>query len=359
MVDEVFSSLVRRSCAPATTNCQQPFPLNVHKLHSFPASTSSNRPRALPDPAAPALTPARPLHTVVGSDCPHRLLVIQPEHKSGPVSWPYVPSECKLEEAVSLVGSIQGWQAPHTRVDAVRKVNNQTFFGTGKTAELKSVVRGLGEELTGVFINTPHLTPAQHRRLKGVFRKEVFDRFGIVLRIFKERAQTREAKLQVELAEVPYTYNRLFGDTEEWGRGRVAEIAGETPLASRKYAMRRRLKRLREELEEIRAKRRNQRQSRVKRSATPTVAVVGYTNAGKTTLIKALSCDITMSPQDMLFATLDSTLHAGKLPCGLPVLYVDTIGFIADLPVELVESFAATLEDSIAAVSAVRSSCMH
>ena len=88
----------------------------------------------------------------------------------------------------------------------------------------------------------------------------------------------------------------------------------------------------------------------------PTVAVVGYTNAGKTTLIKALSQDEAMAPKDMLFATLDSTLHGGKLPCGLPVLYVDTIGFISDLPPELVESFSATLEDSIAAVR--RTPCM-
>lgn len=274
-------------------------------------------------------------------------MVIQPVHKPGP--YPYVPAESRLEEAESLVHSIEGWEVPHKRVDAVRKVHNQSFFGTGKTAELKCVVRQLGEELTGVFINTPTLTPTQHQTLQRLFRKEVFDRFGIVLRIFKERAQTREAKLQVELAEIPYTYNKLFGDAEERGRGH--DVAGETPMVSRKLAMKKRLRRLQEELRDIRTKRRNLRENRAKRSATPTVAVVGYTNAGKTTLIKALTQDATMTPKDMLFATLDSTLHAGKLPCGLPVLYVDTIGFVSELPVELVESFAATLEDSISAVS--------
>ena len=276
--------------------------------------------------------------------------MIQPEHKTGPVSHPYVPAECRLEEAVSLVRSIEGWEVPRVRVDGVRKIHNQTYFGTGKTAELKSAVRQLAGELTGVFINTPTLTPIQHRTLERVFRKEVYDRFGIVLHIFKERAHTREAKAQVELAEIPYKFNKMFGGLEEGGRGH-AEAIGETPMASRKFAMKRRLRQLEEELRDIRAKRKNLRESRAKRSSIPTVAVVGYTNAGKTTLIKALSHDITMVPKDMLFATLDSTFHGGKLPCGLPVLYVDTIGFISELPVELIESFAATLEDSIAAVS--------
>lgn len=278
-------------------------------------------------------------------------MVIQPEHKSAPVSKPYVPALYKLEEAVSLVGAIEGWEATYKRVDALRKINNQSFFGKGKTAELKATVRQLGEELTGVFVNTPILTPTQHRTLQGVFRKEVYDRFGIVLHIFKERAKTKEAKLQVELAEIPYTYAKLFGDVEQ-GKAQVESSSGETPMEARKFAMKKRLQQLKEELREVRSKRKEVRQHRAKRSAMPTVAVVGYTNAGKTTLIKSLSRDEAMVPRDMLFATLDSTVHAGKLPCGLPVLYVDTIGFVSDLPVVLVESFAATLEDSIAAVSA-------
>lgn len=282
------------------------------------------------------------MHTVDDADASQRLVVIQPEHKSGPVTKPYVSAECRMEEAVSLVEAIEGWEVGHCRVDAVRHLNNQTFFGSGKAAELKSAVRQLGEEVTGVFVNTPMLTPVQLKTLEQLFRRKVFDRFGIVLRIFRERAQTREAKLQVELAEIPYTVVRMSDELLEGGREQVE---------AKRHAMKRRLRQLQEELKGIRGKRKELREQRARRSAIPTVAVVGYTNAGKTTLIRALSQDVSMVPRDMLFATLDSTLHAGKLPCGLPVLYVDTIGFVADLPVELVESFATTLEDSIAAVS--------
>lgn len=286
------------------------------------------------------------MHT--NPDTSQRLMVIQPEHKSGPVSKPYVSAQCRLEEAVSLVCAIEGWEVSHRRVDGVRHINNQSFFGKGKAAELKAAVRQLGAEITGVFVNTPTLTPAQHRMLEQLFRKDVFDRFGIVLRIFRERALTREAKVQVELAEIPYTVMRLSEDSE--GRG-GSQTEGVESMESRKSALKRRQRQLKAELEDIRSKRTALREQRAKRSATPTVAVVGYTNAGKTTLIKALSHDVTMAPKDMLFATLDSTLHAGKLPCGLAVLYVDTIGFVSDLPMELVESFATTLEDSISAVS--------
>lgn len=287
---------------------------------------------------------AMAMHT--GQNDSERVMVIQPEYKLGPVSKPYVPAKFKLEEAVSLVEAIEGWEVHYRRVEPIRKIHNQSFFGKGKGAELKSEVRRLGDEVTGVFINTPKLTPVQHRTLEQMFMVDVFDRFGIVLHIFKERAQTREAKLQVELAEIPYTYMKMFDTTE----GKL-QYEDHADMETKKYAMKRRLKQLQEELKEIRAKRKQLRDHRAKKSSIPTVAVVGYTNAGKTTLIKALSQDVTMVPKDMLFATLDSTLHTGKLPCGLPVLYVDTIGFVSDLPVELVESFAATLEDSIAAVS--------
>ena len=282
----------------------------------------------------------------------HTLLVIQPDYKHGVVEKPYVPAENKLEEAVRLAEAITGWEVQSTRVDILRQPHNKFLFGKGKISELKTAVKQL--PISGIFINTPKLTPLQQRSLEELFQKDVFDRFSIVLRIFKERARTREAKVQVELAEIPYLRSLILGKEGEFDqqKGRTGKTggAGETSLEISRRALLRREKALREELNVIRAKRTNLRNQRVKHSL-PVVAVVGYTNAGKTTLIKTLSKDERLHPKDMLFATLDTTMHAGKLPCGLRVLYVDTIGFISDLPHELVESFASTLEDVTSAVS--------
>ena len=282
------------------------------------------------------------------------LLVIQPEYKSGALEKPYVPAESKLEEAVSLAEAVTGWAVHSQRVDAIRRPHNRFLFGKGKTEELRTAVRQL--PVSGVFINVPTLTPLQQRSLAGLFKTDVFDRFSIILKIFKERAHTREAKAQVELAEIPYLRSRLVEDSEGGGfdqqRGGTGKTGGggETSLEVHRRNLQRREKALKEELKHIRAQHRLTSVHRMKHFL-PVVAVVGYTNAGKTTLIKALSKDSHMHPEDMLFATLDTTVHAVKLPCGLKVLFVDTIGFISDLPHELVESFASTLDDVTNAVS--------
>ena len=300
------------------------------------------------------------MHEVHTPDENQKLLVIQPEYKYGHVEKPYVPVTYKLDEAVSLAEAITGWQVHSQRVDSIRQIHNKFLFGTGKVKELQSTVRELSNAITGVFINVPTLTPLQHRTLEELFEVSVYDRFGIVLRIFKERAHTKEAKIQVELAEIPYLKMRYFEQLEEEGgfshlRGGTGKMggAGETSVDVIKQKLNKRQKHLREVLKEIRRKHHLSREQRSKHTSLPVVAIVGYTNAGKTTLIKALTHDQSMQPKDMLFATLDSTVHAGKLPCGLKVLYVDTIGFVSDLPHELVESFQTTLEDVVTAVRVV------
>ncbi len=326
-----------------STRARTEGPLHVHHavLHTSATSTT-------------ARTKGPQMHETQTTDPPHKLLVIQPEYKTGPVEKPYVSAALKLEEGVTLVDAIAGWEVKGQRIEAIRQINSKYLFGTGKIKELKADVRSIKNSITGVFINTPTLTPVQHKHLTAVFKTNVFDRFGIVLRIFKERAVTREAKLQVELAEIPYLRAKLSENRRDSGSG----DGGETAVMAIKARLNQRQKRYKMELDEIRSRRKTERDHRARHVGLPIVAVVGYTNAGKTSLIKSLTQDDSMNPENKLFATLDSTMHAGRLPCGLRVLYVDTIGFISDLPHELVESFASTLEDVTSAVSVCECVCV-
>ncbi|KRT79865.1 50S ribosome-binding GTPase [Oryctes borbonicus] len=180
----------------------------------------------------------------------------------------------------------------------------------------------------------------QLEELEKHFGKAIFDRYNIVMQIFRLHATSKHAKLQVALAEIPFLQSRL----KKHDTDLVVSAATDT----RHLLLQTREKKIKEEIKKLKSQRELLRCKRMKANF-PVVAVVGYTNVGKTSLIKALTGDKTLVPRDQLFATLDVTIHAGILPSTLKVLYVDTVGFLYDIPTGLIECFNATLEDAILA----------
>lgn len=193
--------------------------------------------------------------------------------------------------------------------------------------------------ITSVFINMGTLKSVQREELERIFQVPIFDRYNIVMLILKRHAISKHAKLQVALAEVLYLQSRL----------KRMDSSG-IPYETRKLMLQKREHKLKKAIEKLRHHREHTRSKR-KQMDFPVVAVVGYTNSGKTSLIKALTEDATLQPRDQLFATLDVTLHAGVLPSRLEVLYVDTVGFMSDIPTTLIECFVVTLEDALYSVS--------
>lgn len=167
------------------------------------------------------------------------------------------------------------------------------------------------------------------------------DRFSVVIQILRAHATSREAKLQIALAELPYVWQHMGTDNSAITRSKLSD--------SQKRLLRNRERRIKDELDHIREHRKMIRNRRSNKEF-PIVAVVGYTNAGKTSLIKALTNQDKLEPKNMLFATLDVTAHAGRLPCNLEVIYIDTIGFMSDIPTDLIQCFITTLEDAMMAV---------
>lgn len=182
----------------------------------------------------------------------------------------------------------------------------------------------------------------QKTNLQLVFELPVFDRFAIVVQILRAHAKSREAKLQIALAELPYIWRQMGTENSEFIRAQLTD--------SQKMLLRNRERKIKDELERIKVHRQIARKSREQREC-PVIAVVGYTNAGKTSLIKALTNQEKIQPQNKLFATLEITAHSGRLPCNLRVIYIDTIGFMSDIPTELIQCFITTLEDAMMAVS--------
>ena len=228
-----------------------------------------------------------------------------------------------------------------------------TFIGKGKVEELRDLIAAEGADLV---IFDEELTPSQQRNLENALKLKIVDRTSLILDIFAQRARTREGQLQVELAQLEYLLPRLSqlwvqfsrlggaGSGGGGGGGRIATRGpGETQLEVDRRAIRRKVADLREKIEKI-SDQRGLYRSRRKEDALPIVALVGYTNAGKSTLLRALS-DADVLIENKLFATLDPTTRRVRLPNGQDFLLTDTVGFIQRLPTALVAAFKATLEE--------------
>lgn len=223
-----------------------------------------------------------------------------------------------------------------------------TLIGSGKVEALAAAVRGLMPEL--VVVNT-QLTPVQQRNLERAWKTKVLDRTALILEIFGARAQTREGRLQVELAHLTWQRSRLVRSWThlERQRGGFGFLGGpgETQIETDRRLIGERLAKIRRELEGVKRTRGLQRKAR-QRVPFPVVALVGYTNAGKSTLFNTLT-KAEVFAKDQLFATLDPTMRGLRLPGGTRAVLSDTVGFIADLPHELVAAFRATLEEVLEA----------
>jgi GTP-binding protein HflX len=249
----------------------------------------------------------------------------------------------RLEEAVGLALALD-LNVVETMIAPLRLVTPATLFGKGKIEEFAALCE---VEKIDVAVFDDQLTPVQQRNLERSLNVKVVDRTGLILEIFARRARTREGKLQVELARLDYERSRLVRtwthlERQRGGTGNTGG-PGETQIELDRRLIRDNILKLKRELDEVRRTRTLHRSQR-KKVPYPTVALVGYTNAGKSTLFNRLT-HATVVAQDMLFATLDPTLRNVKLPDGRPAILSDTVGFISDLPHELVEAFRATLEE--------------
>ena len=219
----------------------------------------------------------------------------------------------------------------------------RTFLGEGKVAELKELVGAMGADM--VIVDNP-LSPSQQRVLSEELGVQVLDRAALILDIFAQRARTKEGRLQVELAQYQYLLPRLLGMWTHLERQEGAigtRGPGETQLETDRRHIRRKISKLREELEQVRRVRATQR-SRREKNEVPVVAIVGYTNAGKSTLLNKLT-GAAIPANNRLFDTLDTTTRTLEISDTCTVLLSDTVGFIRKLPHHLVEAFKATLEE--------------
>ena len=270
-----------------------------------------------------------------------------PRGSGAPASAAIRAPDDRLTEAVGLAQAIN-LKVVNRGVVALGQIRPATYIGKGKVDEIAGLVKS---EEASLVIMYCALSPVQQRNLEKAWGAKVLDRTGLILEIFGRRAHTREGVLQVEHAHLTYQKGRLVRSWThlERQRGGFGFLGGpgETQLEADRRVIEERIARIEAELDKVKSRRQLHRESR-ERVAYPIVALVGYTNAGKSTLFNRLT-RASVLQADMLFATLDPTLRAMKLPHGTKAILSDTVGFISDLPTMLIAAFRATLEEVIEA----------
>ncbi len=274
-------------------------------------------------------------------------VIVHPRLKKRAVTEDGYGERSRLEEARGLAAAIS-LNVIHAETVNIAKPNPATYLGEGTVERLGDFIK---QEKVELVVVDGHLSPGQQRNLEKAWNAKVIDRTGLILEIFGERAQTREGMLQVELAHLSYQKSRLVRSWThlERQRGGFGFLGGpgETQIEIDRRLIGERITRLKKELETVTRTRGLHRDAR-RRIPYPIVALVGYTNAGKSTLFNKLtSADVVAI--DQLFATLDPTMRQLKLPSGRTVILSDTVGFVSDLPHELVAAFRATLEEVLEA----------
>lgn len=272
---------------------------------------------------------------------PERAIVLVPEFTKEEVR----SRQSRLEEAVGLALAIS-LDVIESLVIPVKSPRPGTLFGTGKVEEIAEIIKSSD---IGLAIVDHAISPKQQQNLEKAWNCKVMDRTGLILEIFGERAQTKEGRLQVELAHLNYQKGRLVRTWThlERQRGGLSFVGGpgETQIEADRRMIQERINKLERDLEKVR-KTRDLHRSKRKKVPHPVVALVGYTNAGKSTLFNKLTGANVMA-KDLLFATLDPTLRQLNLPLGTHAILSDTVGFVSNLPTHLVAAFRATLEEVV------------
>ncbi|NQV84817.1 MAG: GTPase HflX [Rhodospirillales bacterium] len=315
------------------------------------------RTRPKPDPAGPLTGTEKPApyladaNTVRSGDA---CAVLHPRFKSASSLSRTERDEQLLGEAVGLAHAIN-LQVVHAETITLNSPRPATLFGKGVVERLHNLFWDIDNlsapcEITVVIVDAT-LTPVQQRNLEKAWECKVIDRTGLILEIFGERARTREGRLQVELAALDYQRSRLVRSWThlERQRGGAGFMGGpgETQIETDRRLIGKRITRLKRELKDVKRTRLLHRQARQK-VPYPVVALVGYTNAGKSTLFNRLT-KATVEAKDQLFATLDPTMRGLEVPSGQTAILSDTVGFISQLPHELIRAFQATLEEVVEA----------